>query len=198
MNASRIVESAEFFEWVAHDAEERVARASSLMYTSANCQRTSDRGVDIEEAVVSERDLRATEVIKKYAAYSAGAGMIPIPTLDMAAIGGLQLKMVAELAKVYEVPFENDRVRPIVTAVIGGYASTKIGAGIGGSMLKGIPLFGQVLGVLSVPIFGAGMTWAVGKIFVQHFASGGTFLDFDPDKVRAYFKSSHGAKSAAA
>ena len=27
----------------------------------------------------------------------------------------------------------------------------------------------------------------MGKVFIQHFESGGTFLDFDPDKVRSYF-----------
>ena len=145
---------------------------------------------------MSEKDLRAEEIIKKYAAYAAGAGMIPIPTLDMAAIGGIQLKMIKDLSAVYEVPFENDRVRPIVTAVIGGYAATKIGYGIGGSMLKAIPLFGQVLGAVSVPAFGAGMSWAVGRLFMQHFAAGGTFLDFDPDKVRAFFKSGKAAAAA--
>jgi len=47
-----------------------------------------------------------------------------------------------------------------------------------------------------VPAFGAGMSWAVGRIFMQHFASGGTFLDFDPDKVRAFFKSGKTAAAA--
>ena len=63
-------------------------------------------------------------------------------------------------------------------------------------MLKSVPLFGQVLGVLAVPAFGAGLTWAVGRIFMQHFASGGTFLDFDPEKVRAFFKSGKAAAAA--
>ena len=53
---------------------------------------------------MSEKDLRAEEIIKKYAAYSAGAGMIPIPTLDMAAIAGVQLKMIKDLSAVYESP----------------------------------------------------------------------------------------------
>jgi uncharacterized protein (DUF697 family) len=137
---------------------------------------------------MSEKDLRAQEIIKKYSTYAAGAGLIPIPAADMAAIAGIELKMLAELAKIYDVPFENDRVRPILGAVIGGYASTQLGYGIGGSMLKSIPLIGTAFGVLAVPTFAAGLTYAVGKIFTQHFASGGTFLDFDPSKVRQHFK----------
>lgn len=139
---------------------------------------------------MSEKDLRAEEVIKRFATYAAGAGLIPVPTLDMAAIAGVEIKMLSELAKVYEVPFENDRVRPIVAAIIGGVAATELGYGIGGSLLKGVPIFGQVFGVLAVPAFGSGLTWAVGRVFMQHFASGGTFLDFDPEKVRAYFSKS--------
>jgi len=27
----------------------------------------------------------------------------------------------------------------------------------------------------------------VGKVFMQHFASGGTFLNFNPDEVKEYY-----------
>src|ERR1700722_363729 len=136
---------------------------------------------------MSDTDLRAKEIVKRYALYAGGAGLIPIPFLDFAAITGVEIKMLSELAKVYGVPFEADRVRPIVASLIGGYASTKLGYGMGGTLIKGIPLVGPILGVLAVPGFGAGLSWAVGKVFIQHFASGGTFLDFDPETVRAHF-----------
>jgi hypothetical protein len=32
-----------------------------------------------------------------------------------------------------------------------------------------------------------GMTYAIGKVFVQHFESGGTLLDFQPEKMRKYY-----------
>ena len=138
---------------------------------------------------MSDKDLLATEITKKYALYSAGAGLIPIPFVDWAAITGVQVKMLADLGALYGVPFEADRVRPVVSALLGGYASQKLGYGIGGSLLKAVPVIGTALGVLSVPAFAGAITFAVGKVFIQHFASGGTFLDFDPDKVRAYFQS---------
>jgi hypothetical protein len=31
-------------------------------------------------------------------------------------------------------------------------------------------------------------TYAVGKVFIQHFESGGTLLNFNPDSVRDYYK----------
>jgi uncharacterized protein (DUF697 family) len=138
---------------------------------------------------MNEMDSRAQEIIKSYSIYAAGAGLIPIPVADMAAIAGVEIKMLAELAKVYDVPFEKDRVRTILAAVIGGYTAANLGYGAGGSLLKGVPLIGTALGVLAVPAFAAGLTFAVGKIFTQHFASGGTFLDFDPETVRQHFQS---------
>ena len=41
---------------------------------------------------------------------------------------------------------------------------------------------------MSMPVFAGATTLAIGKIFMQHFESGGTFLDFEPAKVRAYFR----------
>ena len=147
---------------------------------------------------MSDKDQLATEVVKKYALYTAGAGLIPLPLVDMAAIAGLEVKMLADLGNVYDVPFEADRVRPIVAALIGGYTSTRLGQGVGATLLKGVPVVGTVLGSLAVPAFASGLTWAIGKVFIQHFASGGTFLDFDPGKVRAYFSSSKATEATEA
>ena len=44
------------------------------------------------------------------------------------------------------------------------------------------------LGIISVPIIGGAFTHATGKVFVLHFEAGGTLLDFDPHKMRRYFK----------
>src|SRR5437762_1355076 len=35
----------------------------------------------------------ATEIVKRYAMYSAGAGLIPLPLVDFAAVSALSLKM---------------------------------------------------------------------------------------------------------
>lgn len=101
---------------------------------------------------------------------------------DFAAIAGLELRMPHELGALYGVPFSEELVRPIVASIIGGYTSMKIRSRAGVSLLKSVP----AIGGLSVSVFGASLTWAVGKVFIQHFASGGTFLDFNPEKVRPF------------
>jgi uncharacterized protein (DUF697 family) len=139
---------------------------------------------------MSDKDVAAQEIVKRYSLYAGGAGLIPVPVVDFAAIAAIEVKMLQELGNLYDVPFSQDKVRPIVAALIGGYTSTKVGYGVGGSMMKSVPVLGSVLGMISVPAFGAGLTWAIGRIFITHFASGGTFLDFDPSKVRDFFSKS--------
>ncbi len=39
-----------------------------------------------------------------------------------------------------------------------------------------------------MPVFSAGATWVIGKVFIQHFASGGTLLDFNPPDYREFIK----------
>jgi uncharacterized protein (DUF697 family) len=136
---------------------------------------------------MSDKDVLATEIVKRYSLYAGGAGLIPVPLVDFAAITAIELKMLAEISKVYAVPFEQDRVRTIVSSIVGGYAATKLGYGAGGSLLKSVPVIGTLLGAVAVPGFAAGLTWAIGKVFITHFASGGTFLDFDPESVRTYY-----------
>lgn len=138
---------------------------------------------------MTEKDMLATEAIKKYSLYSAGAGLIPMPLVDFAAITAIQLTMLRRVSAIYEIPFDTDRARSIVAALIGGLAGTNLGYGLGRNLLKAVPVFGPVLGGFSVSAMGGAVTWAVGRVFMQHFASGGTLLDFDPDAMRQHFKS---------
>jgi len=141
---------------------------------------------------MTEKDTLATEVIKKYSLYSAGAGLIPMPLVDFAAISAIQLRMLKSVSAVYGIPFDADRARLVVAALIGGLAGTSLGYGLGRNLLKAVPLVGPVLGGFSVSAMGGAVTWALGRVFMQHFASGGTLLDFDPESMRQHFKSEVG------
>ena len=39
-----------------------------------------------------------------------------------------------------------------------------------------------------MPVISAGATYIIGKVFIQHFASGGTLLDFNPPDYREFIK----------
>jgi uncharacterized protein (DUF697 family) len=134
---------------------------------------------------MSDQDARALAIVSEYSRYAAAAGFIPMPLLDMAAVSGIQIAMLSKIADAYEVPFSKDRVSPILASLIGGVTSAGLGHGVAKQFIKGLPVIGPVVGAIWMPAMAGAVTWAVGKVFVQHFAMGGTLFDFEPDKWRS-------------
>ena len=148
---------------------------------------------------MNEKEQIATKKIRNYMWWSMGAGLVPIPFLDLVAISGVQLKMVSELAKIYEVPFNENRGKSIIGALVGSLVPSSLACSVVGSALKAIPAVGTIAGASAMALFSGAAAWALGKVFVQHFEAGGTFLDFNPEAVREYFRAQfdEGQKMAA-
>ena len=139
------------------------------------------------EAAENENQLeKANSIVKNRMMWSAGAGLVPVPVVDLVALSGIQLEMLYSLSKLYDVPFRKDIGKSIIAALLGSVLPTGMAPWIA-SMIKVIPLIGQTTGALTMSIVGGASTYAVGKIFIQHFEAGGTFLDFKPEKVKDYF-----------
>jgi uncharacterized protein (DUF697 family) len=131
---------------------------------------------------------KAGKTVKNYMWYSMGAGLIPIPFLDLAAISGLQLKMISDLCKHYETSFKEQNGKAIIAALLGFIVPESLSRGVMGSLLKAIPIIGPIAGGLSMPLFTGASTYAIGSLFIRHFESGGTLFDMDPQKMREHFK----------
>ena len=140
-------------------------------------------------AVVEATPSHADLIVDQYATYAAGAAIIPLPVFDMVAIGSLQLKMVAALAKQFNVPFNDDLGKSVIAALLGSVTATRLGSGVAGSLLKTIPVIGAIAGALAVPAVAYGVTYAIGRVFVMHFESGGTLLTIDANATRERFQS---------
>lgn len=131
----------------------------------------------------ADKEKMAVTVVRNYTLLSAGVGVLPLPIIDMVTMLALQMLMIHKLAKIYGVPYAEQRVKAAVAGLIGGFDAGYLGYGV----LKLVPLLGY-LSYAAMPTINAGISYAIGKVFIQHFESGGTFLDFDPKKVRAYFE----------
>jgi len=129
---------------------------------------------------------QANRTVKNYMIGSLAVGLVPIPLVDLAAVTAIQLTMLHSLAKRYEIPFEKEMGKSVIASLLGGVFTTETAISVA-SVIKVIPVVGQISGAISVAILSGATTYAVGKVFIQHFESGGTFLDFDPEKVRNYF-----------
>jgi uncharacterized protein (DUF697 family) len=143
------------------------------------------------ELTDESRDELATQLVDRYSLYSGAAGLIPIPVVDVFAVGGLQLVMLRRLSEIYNVPFTENRGKALIASVAGSIlpASTATTSAMTAvSLSKGLPGVGTVVGALTMPVFSACATYVIGKVFIQHFASGGTLLDFNPPDYREFIK----------
>ncbi len=134
-------------------------------------------------AETGEKTAKADKIVKKYTIGALVVGLVPVPFLDIAALSGIQLKMLHSLANEYEVEFSEEIGKSVTASLLGGGISLSLSS----SLAKLIPLLGQATGMVSVSVFGGASTYAVGKVFIQHFESGGTFLTFDPQQVRKHY-----------
>ena len=146
----------------------------------------------VEEATASKMQLSdrlvwTANTIKNHAFGAMGVGLIPLPAVDFVALIALQVNLLRKLSKFYGVPFSEEVGKKVVGALIGGYAPLAL-AMPAISLFKAIPMVGQSVGVLALPVLAGATTYALGKVFVQHFESGGTFLNFNPSAVREYYR----------
>ena len=140
------------------------------------------------ESVVTEegREERLEKLSKQHILASMGVGLVPLPVVDMVALMGIQLNLIRKLSAEYGILFKQDMGKSIISSLMGGVLPMTLGLVVA-SLIKFIPLIGYTTSAVTMPIVSGAATYAIYKVFVQHFESGGTFLDLDPAKVKAYF-----------
>ena len=126
----------------------------------------------------------AETVIRNHVIWSMGASyIIPLPIADVFAVSALQLDMIRQLCRVYDIDFAETQGKAIVSALT---TSTLARAGAR-SLLKVIPVVGTVVGGVTTAVINGASTYALGEVFKAHFAHGGTFLDFDTDRLKKLY-----------
>jgi len=128
------------------------------------------------------RTENANKVIKNHMIWSMGAGFIPVPIADLIAVGAIQLDMIRQLSRVYDIDFKETQGKAIITALTGSSI-----ARIGARAVKFIPGVGSILGGITLAVLSGASSYAIGEVFKKHFETGGTFLDFDPDRLKKYY-----------
>ncbi|NND05366.1 MAG: DUF697 domain-containing protein [Saprospiraceae bacterium] len=129
-----------------------------------------------------EKVVDANQVIRSHMMWSMGAGLIPVPVADIFAVSAIQLDMVRQLCKIYEVDYKETELKAVVSSLAGS-----IVAKAGARVLKFIPGVGAMIGGMTLAILSGGSTYALGEVFKKHFETGGTFLDFDPARLRKMY-----------
>jgi uncharacterized protein (DUF697 family) len=138
----------------------------------------------------AEREDRAelaSSLVNRFSLWSGVAGLVPIPFVDVFAVGGLQVQLLRRLSQIYGVPFSENRGKALIASLAGSMIPATSGIGAA-STLKALPLFGTLVAGFVMPVLSAGATYAIGKAFIQHFESGGTLLDFNPPDYHEFIR----------
>jgi uncharacterized protein (DUF697 family) len=167
-------------------AAETRAEAVDKMQEHLAAARAEPLAEIIEAIEPSEKARHADEIVQIALGWSSGAGLIPVPVLDLAAMLGVQIKMLKSIADVYELPFRREMVRPLVVALVSSGGAFALATPLA-SLLKLVPFVGTAFSTVATPSLAVASCYATGKAFIRHFESGGTFLNFDPAKARAYY-----------
>lgn len=140
-----------------------------------------------ENTTLAVKAAAANDIVNNNIALAMAAGLTPIPWVDFAAITAVQLKLGKELADYYSVDYKEEQVKGTVVALLGAYASTAGATTVATALAKFIPGLGAVIGAVTLPVLAGALTYAVGKVFIAHLASGGTFLSLNAPDVQAGF-----------
>lgn len=131
----------------------------------------------------TERERHADTIIKNHIVWSMGAGLIPVPIVDFFAVSGIQLDMIRQLCKLYDQDFKESEGKAIITSLTGS-GLARMGAK---AMIKFIPGIGSVIGGVTMAVLSGASSYALGEVFKKHFETGGTFLDFDPKRLKKMY-----------
>ncbi|MBM9616822.1 DUF697 domain-containing protein [Desulfobulbus rhabdoformis] len=136
----------------------------------------------------ADKQHKADQCIKNYVIVAIGLGVLPSALVNTASVIALEVKMIGDLAKIYNFPVPTKLVVYKMLISLAGslgavYLTVKFRVAF-----KGIPLLGHAVYVGTMSVAGGAAMYAVGKIFQEHYESGGTFLSSDNSLLKKFFK----------
>jgi uncharacterized protein (DUF697 family) len=127
----------------------------------------------------AEKQAKANEIIRNHLGFAMGAALVPFPGADLVAVSAVQLNMLRQLTKLYNLGFIDSLGNNVISAIVGGSA-----ARLGASLIKAIPGVGTIIGEFSMPVLSGASTYALGKVVARHFHQGGTLENLDLRNAR--------------
>jgi len=116
------------------------------------------------------------DIIKTHVIYAMTAGAIPVPVADFVAVSAIQYDLIQKVAEFHKVDYDSNKGKTLATSIAGASA-TRLGAGVG-----------TLLGIASQVVISGATTYALGKIFDNHFANKGTLDNLNTEAVKAKYK----------
>lgn len=127
----------------------------------------------------NERKQKAEQIINKHIFWAMAATAIPIPVIDTVNLIFIQVDMLRNLTKLYEIDFNENFGKTIVSTII--TSSTATGVAI---------LFrkNKLISRISMSLLSGALTYALGRVFLSNFEKGvKSLIDIDLKEAEELF-----------
>ncbi len=163
-------------------SEEAVNATQDKKETVLNAEIAQETGADPKT-----KYQQAQKLLRKHVAAAMTMSAIPIPFLDVATLTGTQLSLLQSLSEHYGVDFDRKRGKAVIAAMLGGSLPATAIMGLS-SISKLIPGIGTLGGGASLSVLAGSVTYATGKVLMNHYEKGGSLDNFDSQQQRGDFQ----------
>lgn len=142
----------------------------------------SQENVELENEEASHTE-KANQIVKDHTLYSMGSGIVPIPLVGLVGVMGVQVHMINELCKEYDVTFEKSMAKNVLLSLLGAILPVAV-AMPAASLIKFIPVVGQWAGGIALSSLSSASTYTIGHYLIKHFEKSGTLESIDAQEAK--------------
>ena len=130
--------------------------------------------------------LNAERIVRRCALGTLSALLVPTLLAEWVLLPALQLLLIHKLCDSYGQKFVLNAAKAKTTLFLSWLfiLSTTDACSV---VLRHLPLIGTGWRRVGTALIGSASTYAIGKVFILHFESGGTLLSLDPTKMWQYY-----------
>ena len=142
----------------------------------------------VEVGSTDYRNLLAKHTVKSWSIWASAAGLIPVPVFDFAAISSLQVKMIYDLCKIYDIPYKKETVKSLLGGLAGGALTVVASSYLSTRLFRWMPYAGPVLSVVIQPSLAFTSTFTLGHIFIRRFESGQSLAGLTAESLKSAYQ----------
>ncbi len=121
-----------------------------------------------DDPLAARRRTLARRIVDRHKNYAAMGGLVPLPAANIASVTAINLRMVKQLSELYGVPFQRDRTRSLIIALIAGAVPTGAGLAASSTLMWIVP-GGLVWGLGAAALTAGALTRGIGLVFIDSF-----------------------------
>lgn len=130
--------------------------------------------------------IRAESIVKNFALGALSSLLVPTLLAEWVLLPAIQLVLIRKLCDIYGQKFVINAAKAKISIFL-SWLFILSTADAFSVVLRHVPFIGTSWRRVSTALIGSASTYAIGKVFILHFESGGTLLSLDPEKTRQYY-----------